>query len=92
MDTGREGNSNRGANSSGNRNNLSQCTVEGNRDGPSRLERSTILQRLKSPGYGISRSWFQVLTLLLIRYVSLNNVLILGFDFLICKIFIMTLT
>lgn len=48
---GRKGN--RGPNSSGDTNNLSKCTVRGNMDGASRLQRHTVLQRLKRSGYGV---------------------------------------
>lgn len=49
----KEGNSDRGPNSSGDTNNLSKCTVEGDMDGPRTLEEYTVVQRLKRSGYGI---------------------------------------
>ena len=48
----KEGNSDRGPNSSGDPDNLSKCTVDGTMDGPRTLGH-TALQRLKRPGYGI---------------------------------------
>lgn len=59
-------------------------------DGPSRLERDTMLWRLKSYGYGVRHSWVQILDLPLIRYVTLNDTLALGLSFLIFKMWIIT--
>lgn len=42
-------------------------------DGPSRLERDTMLWRLKSYGYRVRLSWVQILDLPLISYVTLND-------------------
>ena len=49
----KEGDSDRGPNSSGDTNNVSMCTVGGDMDGPRTLEEYTVLQRLKKSGYGI---------------------------------------